>query len=439
MLSEMRKCVLAVFGIVNLISSCNKGEPPSSQSDNSPVITSISPISGVYNTVVTIAGKNFSTIAANDTVRFNNKEASILSAKSDTLIVSVPISAGTGAVEVTVNNRTTTGSVFSYVTSLIVTTFAGTGVPGHKDGPADVAQFGYPDGIAVDGQNNLFVGDLNCIRKIKPDGTVSTLAGGSPGYSDGRGDTTRFSNYLGIAVDGQGNVFVADRANSCIRKITPDGMVTTVAGNPTYGYLDGIGTNAKFWEVWDVAVDLQGNLYVTDRSNQRIRKITPGGIVSTLAGDGQWGYLDGQGLSAEFFDPYGIEVDKQGNVYVADNWNMRIRKISPSGSVTTLAGNGIASYYDGAGSIAMFSDVFGICIDNEGTLFVTDDNNQLIRKIRPDGFVSTLAGSHEDWGFLDGPADKAKFNYPRGIAVDGMGNVFVVDTKNFRIRKISMQ
>jgi len=273
----MRKYVFAVFGIVNLISSCNKGEPPSqSGQGNTPVITSISPMSGGYTTIVTIAGKNFSTDPTKDTVRFNGHVASIVSAKTDTLIVSVPISAGTGAVTVTVGSRTTTGAFFNYLTSYVVTTFAGTGVQGHRDGPADIAQFDLPDGIAIDGQNNLFVADLKCIRKITPDGTVSTLAGsGLLGYLDGPGDTAKFAYDMGIAADAHDNVYVADRGNSCIRKITPDGMVTTFAGSNTYGYLDGTGSNAKFWYPWDLAFDCKVTYMLLNKVISALGKLRP--------------------------------------------------------------------------------------------------------------------------------------------------------------------
>jgi sugar lactone lactonase YvrE len=438
----VKKICFAALSVQIICSvACNKGGHLSQPSQNgAPVITNIAPASGAYNTSVTISGKNFSSNVINDTVRFNNKLATILSAKVDTLIVLVPISAGTGTVTVTVNNRTAIGATFNYLRSFVVSTLAGTGVSGHRDGPGNIAQFNLPEGIAVDNQYNVYVGDSNFIRKIGPDGFVSTLAGSSiAGYLDGRGDTARFSSYLGIAVDQQGNVFIADRNNECIRKVTSDGMVSTFAGSTTQGYLDSVGTNAKFWEPWDVAIDLQRNLYVTDRSNQRIRKITPSGFVSTLAGDGNWGYLDGQGLTAKFFNPYGIAVDGQGNVYVADNWNRRIRKISPTGAVTTVAGNAFATYADGVGTNASFTGPYGICVDAQGNITVSDEIEELIRSITPAGVVSTLAGTYEERGLLDGPANKAKFYAPHGIAVDLQGNIYVADWVNRCIRKISLQ
>ena len=190
---------------------------------------------------------------------------------------------------------------------------------GYTDGTGTSAQFNYPSGVAVDGAGNVYVADCHNhrIRKITASGVVSTLAGsGTSGYADGTGTSAQFDYPTGVAVDGAGNVYVADSDNHRIRKITASGVVSTLAGS-TYGYTDGTGTSAKFYYPRGVAVDGAGNVYVADRVNHRIRKITASGVVSTLAGSAQ-GYTDGTGTSAKFYYPFGVAVDGAGNVYVAD-------------------------------------------------------------------------------------------------------------------------
>lgn len=315
----------------------------------------------------------------------------------------------------------------------VVTTFAGS-TQGYSDGQGTSVQFYYPEGIAVDGSGNLFVSDTlnNRIRKITPSGSVTTLAGGTQGYANGQGTSAKFYFPKGIAVDGSGNLFVADAGNHSIRKITPSGNVTTLAGDGTQGQADGQGTAATFGTPLGITIDGSGNLYVADGQNSNIRKITPSGNVTTLAG-GTYGYADGQGTSAKFFYPNGITVDGNGNLYVSDN--DRIRKITPSGSVTTLAGSGIGGYADGQGTSAQFNNVFGLALDGNGNLYVTDVSNNRIRKISTSGNVTTLAGGAQ--GYTDGQGPSAKFYNPSGISVSANGTLYVADTYNNRIRKIT--
>jgi sugar lactone lactonase YvrE len=374
----------------------------------------------------------------------------------------------------------------------VVTTLAGSGEPGYQDGTGAAAAFRYPSAIAIDAAGNLFVSDWanNRIRKVTAAGVVTTFAGsGSYGSANGTGTAASFGFAQGLAFDGAGNLLVADSGNNLIRKVTPAGVVSTVAGSGATGGADGPAASASFYLPLSVAVDAAGNVFVGDQWNATVRKITAGGTVSTLAGVEAVGFADGTGDSARFFSPVGAAVDAAGNVYVADGGNHRIRKISPAGAVTTFAGSGVRGNANGTGTAAQFDYPTGVAVDGPGNVYVADNNNYAIRKITPAGavtllaggtygdadgagagaklnspdgiavdasgnvyfsdqyvykikkstpagVVTTIAGSGAD-GNTDGPGAAASFSYPRGLAVDGSGNVFVADSNNYRIRKIT--
>jgi sugar lactone lactonase YvrE len=208
--------------------------------------------------------------------------------------------------------------------------------------------------------------------------SVTSLAGSIAGYANGIGLAAQFSNPNGVATDSEGNVYVADTSNSKIRKITPAGMVSTIAGS-TQGFADGIGSAARFSGVQAIAIDTDGNVYVTDSSNYKIRKITADGMVSTLAGSTQ-GFADGIGTQAQFYFPQGVTTDVTGNIYVADSNNYKIRKITPAGFVTTIAGSTVG-FADGIGDVAQFVYPTGLATDAVGNLYVADYGNHKIRKI----------------------------------------------------------
>jgi len=248
---------------------------------------------------------------------------------------------------------------------------------------------------------------------------ITTIAGlaGSAGSTDGTGNSARFDNPSGVAVDGAGNIYVADSSNSTIRKITPTGVVTTLAGdaNSDTGATDGVGSTARFNGPMSVAADGTGNVYVADTINNTIRKITSAGVVSTLAGTpGVSGHVDGVGSSALFNQPQGVAVDQSGNVYVADTQNYTIRKIAVTGAVTTIAGTpGVFGYADGTGNAAVFSLTTGVAVDISGNVFVADQSNNVIRMVTPVGNVSTLAGTG-DSGSLDGLGGAGHFLWSAG-------------------------
>ena len=323
-----------------------------------------------------------------------------------------------------------------------VTSLAGTGNHGYNDGPAFAAQFYFPRGISVDATDNIYVADTNnnTVRKIAPNGDVSTLAGSlNRGNADGAGNTARFDRPIGAAVDNEGNVFVADYYNHTVRKVTPTGVVSTFAGLASPGNDDGTGGAARFWFPQSAAVSVGGDVYVADRTNNTIRKITPAGVVSTLAGlAGNAGSADGTGSAARFDLPTGVAVDSAANVYVADLHNNTIRKITPAGVVSTFAGlAGSSGGGDGTGSAARFNAPAGVAVDNANNVYVAEFYNNTIRKITPAAVVSTLAGSAGLFGSADGNGSAARFAYPYSVAVDGAGNVYVADSDNHTIRKIT--
>lgn len=363
--------------------------------------------------------------------------------------------------------------------------FAGSiGSVGHADGTGAAARFYLPSSVAVDATGNVYVADQfnHIIRKISPTGLVSTLAGaaGVAGSTDGPGATARFNYPAGVALDSAGNIYVADSSNNTIRKISPTGDVSTVAGTPRIsGSTDGAGALAQFNNPQGVATDIAGNLYVADSRNDTVRKITPAGLVSTVAGIP--GYT-GTGFGPYYLNnPTAVATDSAGNIYVADNGNSAIRKITPDGKLSTLAGglapigvnenaailspyglatdtagnvyeadaggwiskitpDGTATYLNattGSGPATPFSSPAGIASDSAGNLYVADFGANTVLKIAPSAVASTLAGTTNQTGSIDGVGTSARFNHPTTVTTDGTGNVYVVDSYNETIRKIT--
>jgi len=269
-----------------------------------------------------------------------------------------------------------------------------------------------------------------------------TLAGkaGSIGSTDATGSAARFNAPSGVSVDTAGNVFVADGSNHTIRKVTSAGVVTTLAGTAgSSGSTDATGSAARFNSPFGVSVDTAGNVFVGDSGNHTIRKVTSAGVVTTLAGTaGSAGSADGTGSAARFDFPIAVSVDTAGNVFVADSSNHTIRKVTSAGVVTTLAGAaGFSGSTDATGSAARFYYPYGIFVDTAGNVFVGDSGNKTIRKVTSAGVVTTLAGTAGSSGSTDGTGSAARFNSPRGVAVDTAGNVFVADSSNHTIRKVT--
>ena len=464
--------ILSVF-ILSCGSESNDPAPPPAAPELT--LTGFSPTDGVSGTVVTLTGTNFSATPANNVVKFNGVVTTVTAATTTNLTVTAPIGGSTGKITVEVSNHIATSSNnFTYNTppasNLTITSFSpatgttGTSIilVGTNFSPVtadNIVKFnGTPAGViqasatsltvpvpagATSGKITVQVGTAlattatDFIYVQAATLTVSTLAGnGMLGTADGAGATARFYQPTGLDFDAAGNMYVADYANHLIRKITPAGVVSTFAGNGTAGFLDGTGTAAQFEGPYDVAVDDAGNVYVSDTFNDAIRKITSAGVVTTFAGNGTYGFVDGVGAGAMFRTPQGIDIDADGNLYVADKNNQRIRKITPNGTVTTLAGlGGAGASTDGDATVAQFSSPAGVAVDASGNVYVGDAGNHRIRKVTPAGVVSTLAGSTA--GITDADGTAARFNAPTGVVVDANGNIYVADDENERIRKVT--
>lgn len=295
----------------------------------------------------------------------------------------------------------------------------------------------------------IFLVFSSILNTAKSQYSVSSYAGtGIAGLKNGDLSIAQFKQPFGICKDKFGNIFIADQGNNCIRKISPDGMVSTYAGTGIGGYMDGKVNMALFNQPAGVCADDSGNIYVADFNNQRIRKINTSGMVSTIAGSGFAGYSDGKGLSAEFNYPRGICVDKDYNLYIGDSWNHRVRKITPNGNVTTYAGGGkttgvqsVGAYVDATDTSARFYTPCGLSVDALGNVFVADAYNHRIRKIDKSRNVSTIVGSGPtgsgQGGYLDGNVSSARLNTPTEVFIDSSGNFYIGDTFGNRIRKLS--
>jgi sugar lactone lactonase YvrE len=323
-----------------------------------------------------------------------------------------------------------------------VATIAGQApVSGLANGPLATASFFRPSAVAVDAAGNYYVAEWgsHTIRKITPAGTVTSVAGqaGVSGSNDGTGSSAHFQSPSALAIDANGNIFVADTFNHTIRKVTPAGVVTTVAGLAgTRGSTNGVGSAARFSYPYGIAIDNRGMLYVADADNNMIRTIDQAGVVTTFAGSLTGSYVDGVGTDAEFYEPVAVAVDAQRNVYVADWYNEAIRKITPAGVVTTLAGSGQRSgSLDANGKNATFSSPSSVAVDGNGNVYVADSDNDTIRRITPNGDVTTVAGLPGAQGNVDGKGTQARLFYPNGVAFDPVTNrVVIADTYNHNLR-----
>lgn len=321
-----------------------------------------------------------------------------------------------------------------------VRTLAGSNVTSDTLSDAPYASL---SGVSFDSRGNAFFADSahHQIRRITPDGTDTVFAGtGKIGYKDGDSDEAEFTSPSGLVVDAKDNIYIVDTGNHRVRMITPEGKVKTLAGGgeTAWGlgsFADGNGDNARFNAPYAIALSQAGDLYVSDTENNRIRKVTLDGEVTTIAGVGVEGAADGPGQQAQFNSPRGIVVDTLGNIFVADALNNRIRKINTKGVVSTFAGNGATGREDGVGRDAFFNVPSGLTIDKENSLYVADTFNNLIRKVTLAAHVYTLAGTGKS-GFLDGRVDQAMFAGPSGIAFDPSGRLYITDLANNRIRVI---
>lgn len=419
----------------------NTGNP---NSDTATIrITSINPTHGPANTIDTISGQNFNKISVLDSVSINGKRVTLISKTAEKIIVQIPTRTGTGNIEIWYQGKLVQGPVFNYDSLLVVTTIAGSTEAASVNGQGINARFNNPQGIAVDLSGNIYVADSNAIRKISPSGNVTTLAGSLTGYGsymDGVGTEARFCNTWGLAMGTDSFLYVGDHYNYRIRKVSLSGVVTTLAGiswwnnnsGPLGGQIDGNSTIATFNSPAGIAVDNQNNVYVADLNNHKIRKITAGGLVSSYAGGGyyNYGFMDGAAATSLFRTPHSVAIDPSGNLFVSEWENHRIRKITPNGIVSTMFGP-LEPLLTGYTSLFLAS---ALATDKYGNLFFAIPVG--IIKVSPNGSIIRYATG--GIGDMDGPVQIATFRSINDIVVDNnTGNLYLTD--KYKIRKIEWQ
>ena len=338
-------------------------------------------------------------------------------------------------------------SVYKLDTNGIVTRVAGNGVRGYggDGGPATAATISDPTGVAVDNSGNLFIADRDNarVRMVAPNGIITTVAGtGGVGFAGDGGPATSatFSDLAGLAVDNAGNLYIADGAGFRIRRVAPNGIITTVAGTGTAGYSgdNGPAISAQLDFPFGIAVDGSGNLYIADSQNHRIRKVSVGGTITTVAGEGNSGFSgdNGPAAAAQLNYPTGVATDSAGNLYIADRFNSRIRMVSAATAViSTVAGSGSSSFSgdNGPANLAGIWDPSGLAVTSSGNLYLIDSRSDRIRKVSG-GIINTVAGGANG---DRGAAPLAQFNRLNSVARDNSGNLYIVDLLASRVRKVT--
>jgi sugar lactone lactonase YvrE len=343
--------------------------------------------------------------------------------------------------------------VSSNIKAQSIYTYAGNGNTGYTDSTGDpkLAEFNHPWGLTFDGFGNLYIADhVNCaIRKISVAGTISTFAGTTSNGFSGDGGPASMATMSGptsVTADPAGNLYIADAGNNRIRKVSTTGIITTIAGNDTSGYAGdgGPATAAKFYKPMGISADISGNLFIADSGNNVVRKIDGAGIITTYAGNGTPGYTGdgGPAISASLSGPVGVTWDHWGNLYITEAGNHVVRKVSVTGIITTFAGTGTAGFGgDGAAATAaQLSSPNSVTFDTSGNVYISDEQNHRIRKVTNDGIIHTIAGiGIVGYSGDGGPAINAQLFRPMGLAVDVQGRIFIADYINSVVRKIDME
>jgi hypothetical protein len=430
-----------LFLILSFLSviSCKK----SSESANSGFadFIGISSNTGTYDSTITIYAKNFSN---HDTIELNGVPCSVVSIQGQDIVITIPKGAGTGPFTITDGTTTVTGPIFYFKYTSYVTTIAGSQDDGSIDGTGLSATFIFLDDMVMDPAGILFTteySDSSRVREVNSAGVVTTFAGnGQRGSIDGSPNVAEFEQLTGISIDASHNLYVSDYFNQKIRKIAPDGSVTTFAGNGSVGLVDGPAVSASFNGPTGIAVDSAGNVYVADNGNNAVRRISADGNVTTLTNNGFIALSNSNAPHSTFSFPWALCLDHHGNLLLGDRGY--IWKITLNGSLSVFAGIGTPGFADGPANNAQFEQVEGLVVDEHYNVYASDANNFIIRQINPYGTVSTFAGNRNEgpgYGFtdIDGPWQTATFSSPQGLTIDKQGNLYVSD--GYRVREIIVQ
>jgi hypothetical protein len=412
----------------------NPGNPVDPGNNNSLTITNISPDAAESGTV-TITGTGFNNTASQNEVRLGTFTVPIQSASATKLVVTLPADLPQGDHDVTVfaNNKFVTKTKGFHLIGWRVSTYAGTGSTGGIDGPVASATFQWPTGMTIDKNGNMYITDLNRIRKITPQGVVSTIAGTSGrGSVDANGVNARFNSVTSIVMDGANNLYVADQMNFTIRKITLNGDVTTIAGKSgDFGFADGIGADARFSMPYGLTINNAGtHLIVGDHNNHVIRQIELAtGAVTTIAGNGQQTSADGKGLQAGIPGPGSMAFDTDGNLFITEKGGGKVRRMAADGAITTIGG-----------SLSVNFMPTHVAIDEDKNVYVTYSGMGKIKKYTPAGVESNFAGNNTGTGEQEGPAQTVFITRPEGIVItkDNNGKMifYISDAFNKKIKKI---